>query len=278
MASIVDVDNAPGDLEGLEKDLAEAVTAAAAAEKKEGSVPGSGISNEGDNDPFAGTKFEGKSAEELLESYKNLQSAYGRMANDLGTQRKLTDQLLDLKRDGDLQQNTPEPLKVDAADLLDDPTKTLDAYIAQREARIREEYDSKLSHFESQLVQDKFMAKHPDFMELGQDPDFLEWAQNNPIRARVASAAANGDWDSADALLTEYKSQPKPSKAPPADAGVAAAAKVGLESSAQGGESNTGKVYRRADLIDLKINKPHVYGDPAFQAEILKAYSEGRVK
>lgn len=280
MASIVDVENEPGDVEGLEKSLAEAVTAQSVQKTDESKNIEQ--QKQVNKDPLAGTKFEGKSVEELLESYNNLQSAYGRMANDLGTQRKLTDRLLDLKRDEDLQSNAPAPT-VDAAQLLDNPTQALDSYISQREARIKAEYDQRLSQFEAQLQADKFMQKHPDFMDLGQSEEFRQWATSNPIRNRVAQAAAQGDWDAADALLQEYKAEKK-SKPNTANAdaaskeGLEAAKKVGLETAASDGSGSSGKIYRRADLIELKLRKPHIYSDPAFQNEILKAYSEGRVK
>lgn len=279
MASLVDVDNAPGDVEGLEKSLAEAVTAE--------SVQKSDTSNDNEqaeksnNDPLAGTKFEGKSVEDILESYNNLQSAYGRMANDLGTQRKLTDELLHLKRDNDLQSNAPEPLpKVDPAQLLDDPTQALDGYLAQREARNQRAYDERLAQMEAQMQADRFMQKHPDFMDVGQSEEFRQWAQATPVRNQVANLAAGGDWDAADALLNEYKMErSKPKGEAQSSEALEEAKKVGLESAASDGSAgSSGKVYRRADLIELKLKKPHVYSDPAFQAEILKAYSEGRVK
>ena len=204
------------------------------------------------------------------------------MANDLGTQRKLTDQLLDLKRDMDLQSNAEAQVTVDTAELLNDPTQALDSYLAQREARITSSYDERLAQMEAKLQADKFMQKHPDFMETGQSEEFREWATASPVRNKAATLAANGDWDAADALLQEYKAERKAKPAPDTDAagkaGIEAARKVSLESAASEGSSSSGKVYRRADLIELKLRKPSVYGDPAFQAEILKAYSEGRVK
>jgi hypothetical protein len=283
MATIVDPDNAPGNMEELEKSLGEAVTAQDASdttpqEVSEGSSEGAAAS-----DPLSGSKFEGKNVQDVLASYKNLESAYGRMANDLGTQRKLTDRLLDLKREDDLERNAQPTQKVDSADLLDNPQETLDRYVSEREARIRQEYDEKLAHFESQLMQDRVLQKHPDFMDVGQNPQFLEWTQASPIRARVAVAAANGDWQAADDLLTEYKAQagdPQQQQLPLSEGqGVAEAKKIGLESAAQGGDAgSSSKVYRRADLIQLKVEKPDIYADPTFQNEILKAYSEGRVK
>ena len=277
MANIVDVQNEPGDLEGLERSLSEAVTKPQGEEE----APKEEV-KEKSSDPLAGTKFEGKELNEILDSYNNLQSAYGRMANDLGTQRKLTDQLLDLKRDSDLQGNEQKPLpSVSTSQLLDDPTTALDGYLAEREARIRSTYDERLAQMEAQLQADKFMAKHPDFMETGQSEEFRQWATATPIRSKAATLAAQGDWDAADALLQEYKleQEKRPAAADRAsEEGIKEAKKVQLESAASEGGSSSGKVYRRAELIELKLRKPHVYEDPAFQAEILKAYSEGRVK
>lgn len=289
MASIVEPQNDPGDVEGVEKALKEAITQDNRPEdQKVREMEPSEVTKQKqeqreqeEQNPLAGTKFEGKSMEDLLESYNNLQSAYGRMANDLGTQRKLTDQLLNLKREEDLSSNEPAPLpEVDTNSLLDNPTQTLDRYISEREARLRKEYDERLSQYESQLQTDRFMQKHPDFMELGQSTKFREWATGDPIRARVANAAAQGDWEAADTLLTQYKqAQANPSAAEAASKeGLEAARKAGTESAASAGASSSDKVYRRADLIELKLRKPHVYSDPAFQNEILKAYSEGRVK
>lgn len=281
MANIVDVDNAPGDLDDLTKSLKEAVV----EEQKPQEEPQEPAEPVEAPDPLSGTKFEGKSVEDILDSYKNLESAYGRMANDLGDQRKLTDRLLDLKRDEDLGKNEPELPKIAGADLLDKPNETLESYLSQREARTRSEYDDRIAQMESQMAQDRFMQKHPDFMTLGQDPDFLGWAQATPTRNAVAQQAASGDWTAADALLSEYKSgseKPQQQALPLEDnaqADLEAAKQVSLESAAQGGgEGTTGKVYRRADLIQLKIERPDVYGDPAFQDEILKAYRDGRVK
>lgn len=281
MASIVDVDNAPGDVEGLEKSLAEAVTADKRPDDQRTNNMEPAAASQQKADPLAGTKFEGKGIEELLDSYNNLQSAYGRMANDLGTQRKLTDQLLDLKRDNDLQSNAQPLPKVDPAQLLDDPTQALDGYLAEREARNQRMYDERLAQMEAQMQADRFMQKHPDFMEVGQSEEFRAWAQATPVRNTAANLAAQGDWNAADALLNEYKSEIAKKGDPVKNAereGIEAARKVGLESAASEGSTSSGKVYRRADLIELKLRKPHVYGDPAFQAEILKAYSEGRVK
>ena len=86
--------------------------------------------------------------------------------------------------------------------------------------------------------------------------------------------------DAADALLNEYKSSVKPKKTVDSASteGLEEARKIGLETAAQDGSGESGRYYRRADLIELKLKKPHIYADPEFQREILKAYAEKRVK
>jgi len=62
-----------------------------------------------------------------------------------------------------------------------------------------------------------------------------------------------------------------------AEADRQAALKAGkTESRASTGSKGSGKTYRRADLIRLKIQDPAKY--ESMESEIFKAYSEGRVK
>jgi hypothetical protein len=287
---IVEPDNAPGDLDSLEKELSAAVTATKAApnaESDDTKQPAGG------NEPAIPEKYRGKSVEEIIAMHQNLESAYGRMANDLGQQRKFTDALIqmELKRSDDLRRNTPateepEIPEVSVAEILDNPTAALEKYYAARRARDERELRERLDSMETDLARGRFVAKHPDANEIGNDPAFTEWLTESPLRQRAAQAALNGDWQTADELLTEYKAtrQKLASKdkatTPHKDPDVEAARRASLESStdADAGKGSGGRVYRRADLIRLKLEKPHVYESDDFQREILRAYAEGRVK
>lgn len=274
---VVDPTNDAGDLEGLERDLTEAVTAAKAPEEE---APAAEETTEASSIP---EKYRGKTLEDVIDMHQNLQSEYGRMANDLGTQRKLTDRLLDLKRTEDLQDNTPadEPLpEISSTDLLDDPSKTLDSYLSRREERLSKTYEQRMAELEGQLAQERFLAKHPEAATLGENEDFQNWLSQSPIRQQAAQQAASGDWTMADALLNEFKSNSASATAEAPKADLEEARKASLTSSGTGNTAggSEGKIYRRADLIRLKLEKPHVYEDPAFQAEIMRAYQEKRVK
>lgn len=291
---VVNPDTAPGDLAALEQTLKDAT------KKPAPTAPATGDGKTKPTKPdYIQDKFwtgdEAESLRKQAEAYASLQSAYGRMANDLGAQRKLTDQILALdKRTADLEgtpaQPKPAAPKVNARDLVDKPTETLDAYWKQREADLRAEMDAREQKLQAAAAERDFLAKHGDFQQVTQTQEFLTWVHSSPLRQRAAALAGSGNFVIADELLTEYKAvkgQAPDRSADPTrgtvsttdSAATEAARKAALETAANGGASGSGKpTYRRADLIKLKMEKPQVYGDPAFQAEILRAYAEGRVK
>ena len=279
MTDVVDPSNDPGDIEGLQKDLQEAVTMDAPVSEEKDHTP---ADNRVGDEHGTGLppKYEGKTIQDVIDMHKNLESAYGRMANDLGTQRKLTDRLLDLKRTDDLSQNSPEPLpEVSSTDLLDNPTQALDTYLGAREQRVAADTEARLSGIESTLAQDKFNSKHPNYEVTANSPEFAAWVNLSPLRVRVAQQAIDGDFNAADELLDEYSlatTQVATKDKPLEEARQAGltSSQASPESAAQSGK----KTYRRADLIRFKLEHPEQYADSGYQKEILAAYAEGRVK
>jgi len=289
MASLVDVAVTPGNLERVVSELNEAVTATAAGTQS----PPKNETFEG-NDSRVPAKLRGKSAEEIAEMYQNLESAHGRMANDLGQVRQLADRLLELKRNEDLGNNSGAPKKeptpkveISAAELLERPTEALDRHASSREAAMQAQVNERLQRVEAALVQREFAAKHPDANTVAQSPEFVEWVKQSPVRTRAAQAAVAGNFGAADDLLTEFKDTHKPNQRQEStvtDDNHRAARSASLESggTASGsdgaGSKKSGKVYSRADLMRLRIEKPETYYDEGFQNEIMLAYHEGRVK
>ena len=280
--SVVEGANDEGSLDDLENSLRDAATGTAGAEE------GKTTTSTDDRPGWIDEKFWNGNAEESAtkqhESYKNLQSAYGRMANDLGTQRQLTDRLLDVsqKRDNDLSQNTPEFVTIEGADLLDNPNDTLASFIEPRLAKSNEVRDQRMDALENMLQQQNFNVQHPDAEEIGRNPKFSEWIAESPYRQSAAQRGIAGDWSATSELLHEFKIHESVSNASPIVTNgddLEGARKASLESSAStGGGNSSDKVYKRSDLIRLKLEKPRIYEDPAFQEEIVRAYAEGRVK
>lgn len=278
---LVDAAEGSGDLSQLEKDLSSAVQSR--NQQPAGKKPAAKqeVSDEDDGLP---SKLKGKTPQQIAEMYVNLESAYGRMANDLGTQRKMTDRLLDLKRDTDLNNNgQPAKVEIKSSELLENPTEALERFSQARDAQS----NARLADMERRLAAQAFVNAHPDYQAFENNAEFSAWVASAPSRSRVAAAAANGDWSAASDLLTEYKAiQKKPAgdtdddEADDEQSARKAAKAASLESASQGnaGAKKKGTVYKRADLMRLRAEKPDVWADEEFQAEIIRAYNEGRVK
>lgn len=236
-------------------------------------------------------KFVGKSLEEVLTSYLQLEQAYGKSRQELGQTRQSVDQLLSQKRESDLRAyggnvqrtESSETKKPDltAADLLENPSQALDSYLEHRESATTKDLRERLARQEAQLLQTQFVSRHPDWQTETNDPDFVNWARQTPYRQGLAAQAAQENLVAADALLSEYKAyKPLLNKATTKSTNLEAARKVGLERSAVVGDETKvpGKVIRRIDAQALRISDPDRYDSPAFQNELLKAIAEDRYK
>lgn len=284
MTSLVDVAiEVPGNLDTIERELRDAVTNSKTQETK----PKTADETVDDEIPV---KLRGKSLTEIADMYRNLEAAHGRMANDLGAQRQLSDRLLELKRNDDLGQNTPpkkpEKVNVTAADLLEKPTEALERFADSREAAVVAQVNDRLNRVEAALVQREFAAKHPDANTVAQSPEFIDWVKASPVRQRAANAAVQGHFGAADDLLTEFKAI-KPVKVVKEEDdkqkdNLDAARNASLDGGGAGGpdpgNKKSGKVYSRSDLMRLRIEKPETYYNEDFQQEITIAYAQGRVK
>jgi len=128
-------------------------------------------------------------------------------------------------------------------------------------------------------IQQKLAQEHPDFGQIVQDQDFANWVKSSPVRIGLyAKADGEFDYDSANELLSTYK-QLKGIKAKQTSEAGETQRKSNLKAATVdvGGTGESGKrVYRRADLIRLKMQDPARYD--ALSDEIMAAYAEGRVK
>lgn len=226
-------------------------------------------------------KLRGKSREEIAEMYRNLESSYGRMANDLGQQRTLTDRLLNLKRETDLANNggKVEPPKIKSSDLLDDPGKAISDVIEARLKAEREAEQAQRATLAQEEAARRFHTTHPDFEQYINSQEFKNWIDASPSRRRTAAMAARGDWDSGTDLLQEFK-ESRTAKGG-RDPNVEAARKAGLESgnsASANANQQQGKIYRRTDLMKLLAEDPETYYSEDFQKVIMKAYAEKRVR
>lgn len=222
-------------------------------------------------------KYRGKSAAELARMHSEAEKLIGKQANEVGELRKLTDEILKQQ----LQNNNPQKQEEDTSvDFWSDP----DTYLNKKLENHPDILAAKQAQMQMkrQQASETLHKKHPDMLEVVQSKDFQDWVAASKVRTQLYVAAdAQFDTDAADELLSTFKAitgrkaeegkQQVQELAGTRDKQLKAAS-VDLG----GGNATSRKIYRRADLIRLRMTDPARY--EALEPEIMAAYSEGRVK
>ena len=219
-------------------------------------------------------KYRGKELSDIIKMHQEAEKLIGKQAQEVGEVRKLADELIKQNLAGKPQYVKEEEPEVD---FFENPQaavrKTVDNHpdvLAARQAG---------QEFKKMQIQQKLASEHPDFTQIVQDPDFANWVKSSPIRIGLyAKADGEFDYDSANELLSTYK-QLRGVKAKQTNEAGETQRKSSLKAATVdvGGTGESGKrVYRRADLIRLKMTDPNRYD--ALSDEIMQAYQEGRVK
>ena len=219
-------------------------------------------------------KYRGKELSDIIKMHQEAEKLIGKQAQEVGEVRKLADELIKQNLAG-----KPQPIKEEEpeVDFFENPQaavrKTVDNHpdvLAARQAG---------QEFKKMQIQQKLAAEHPDFGQIAQDADFVNWVKSSPIRLGLyAKADGEFDYDSANELLSTYKQLRGVKAKQTSDAGETQR-KSNLKAAGVdvGGSGESGKrVYRRADLIRLKMTDPDRY--EALSGEIMQAYQDGRVK
>lgn len=218
-------------------------------------------------------KYQGKSVDDIIRMHQEAEKLIGKQAQEVGEVRKLADELIKHNLSTKQQTVVEEP----EVDFFEDPQKairnTVDKHpdvLAARQAT---------QEFKRMNIQQKLAQTHPDFQQIVQDTGFAEWVKASPVRLGLyAKADGEYDFDSANELLSTFKQLKQVQTKQ-----VAAVDNTARQQSLKAASVDTGgtgesskKIYRRTDLIRLKMTDPARYED--LQPEIMSAYAEGRVK
>ena len=228
-------------------------------------------------------KFAGKSVEDIVKSYQNLEQELGRKSQEIGELRSLSDSFLK----AEISRNDPQTSQATQnsnnneteEDFFEDPNKAVNSLI-ENHPKFQE-----FQQFQAQQQQNTSKAQlektHPDYIDIVQDSGFQDWVQASKFRTDLFKEADAYNYDAADELLTHWKERSVIDKTAEVKEQQEATRKKALKSSKtesrSSAETTAGKkTYRRADLIRLKATDPNRYADLA--DEIYSAYAEGRVK
>ena len=225
-------------------------------------------------------KYRGKSAIEIARMHQEAEKLIGRQANEVHEVRSLADQLLKQQLDSRAKEAKPIEESLED-DFFADPASAVNRQVEKHPA-VLEARQAALEMKRMKTAQ-QLSSKHPDFATIAQDAGFQDWVKSSAIRLNLfAQADAEFDFESADELLSTYKElrQIKQQNQVQQSADVESKSQEQAMKAATvdvGGAGETSrKVYRRADLIKLRMTDPDRYMQ--LSDEIMQAYAEGRVK
>jgi hypothetical protein len=229
-------------------------------------------------------KYKGKSLDEIVRMHQEAEKLIGRQAQEVGEVRKLADSLL--KQQLESKHDTQQPSTAQEIDWFEDPAKAVNQAVENNPIlkKLQEEQAKQAQMAALQTIE----KAHPDFVSVAQSEDFQQWVGGSRVRQQLFASANNYDVDAAMELLDTYKSlrnvkQQKEDLSKAADATLKKAddenrsKALKAASVQQGGTGESTKpIYRRADLIRLRMQDPKRYESMA--EDILQAYAEGRVR
>jgi len=225
-------------------------------------------------------KYKGKSVEEIVKMHQEAEKLIGRQANEVHEVRALADQLLKQQLDSKAKEAKPIEESLEE-DFFADPASAVNRQVEKHPA-VLEARQAALEMKRMKTAQ-QLSNKHPDFATIASDSGFQDWVKSSAIRLNLfAKADAEYDFESADELLSTYKElkQIKQQNQVQQSANVESKAQEQAMKAATvdvGGAGETSrKVYRRADLIKLRMTDPDRYMQ--LSDEIMAAYADGRVK
>ena len=226
------------------------------------------------SEPEIPDKYQGKSAQELVQMHQEAEKLLGRQSSEVGELRKVVDNYIQAQLTTAPQQEE----KVEEVDFFTDPEKAV-AQAIQNHPKIKEA-ESVSQQYKMQTALSALKTNHPDMESILKDTKFAEWIQASKVRTKLFVAADKQyDYEAADELFNLWKErQQMIGQAANAEKqSRKQAVRTASTGNARGSsESSPKKIYRRADIIKLMREDPHRYA--ALQDEIMRAYAEKRVK
>ena len=216
-------------------------------------------------------KYKDKSVQDIIHMHQEAEKLLGRQSSEVGELRKTVDSYIKT------QLEEPKEQVVEEVDFFDDPQAAVSRAI-ENHPKIREAEEIN-KQYKQQTALSELQSKHPDMQDIVQDNAFVEWIGASKIRTQLYQRADQGfDVDAADELFSNWKERKQIAQQTlELDKNTRKqAVKEASTGNVRGSGESSKKVYRRADIIRMMKNDPDRYAANA--EEIMKAYSQGRVK
>jgi hypothetical protein len=150
-----------------------------------------------------------ESLRKVLNSYGELERRFSQQGNDLGEMRKLVDQMFELEsaRGSNKQEEEPEQVDVGVDDLYDDPRGAIEKVVNNTVGKDLEKLQRERIVEQIEREKAKLTEDFPNWQELPQNPEFVDWVKERQYRQRWLMDANQYDFDSARALFEEWGAQ-----------------------------------------------------------------------
>jgi hypothetical protein len=223
-------------------------------------------------------KFKDKSMEDVIQSYVELEKEYGRRSNEVGELRKLTDEIIRSSLQVN-KQDAPQSSKIEVDDLLENPDLAIENAV-NNSPRLKQ-LEEQLASAKRDEAKKVFETKHPNAYDLVQDPSFQQWVAASPVRQQMfMNAHQNYDYAVGSELIELYEQVHKVGADTAKESIKATRDKALKDAVTEKGSSGQGpkKIFKQLDIIKLMRTNPKKYYSDDFQAALVKAYQEGRVR
>lgn len=148
-------------------------------------------------------RFDGKSIEDVMNSYAELEVAFSRQGQKTGELRKSFDEYVALQSPDPEPEPEPDPVTVD--DFYEDAEGTIAKVVDKRTNKRIEELEQLITARDQSDKLRDFTSGHPDWQTTAKSQEFIDWLQEKPYRAELAQKADNYDFNAADALFSMYE-------------------------------------------------------------------------
>lgn len=220
-------------------------------------------------------KYRGKSVEDIVRMHQEAEKLVDRQAVEVGEVRKLADELLKSQ----LYKKPVEEQPVEV-DFFENPQEAIRNAVNNNPKVLAAE---QTALYQQRVLASQTIAQlHPDFQQVVADSEFKNWINSSKIRSQLYNNAENYDVEAANELLSTFKElkavKQVQQTAKLSEVEIATRDKSLSAASVESGGTSESfkKVYRRADLIRLRLQNPAKYD--SMQDDIDRAYQEGRVR
>lgn len=217
-------------------------------------------------------KYRGKNVSDIVKMHQEAEKLIERQGREVGEVRKLADELIKSQL-APKHEVVEQPKEVD---FFENPQEAIRQQIENNpKVQAAEQYARQV---QMEQARQQFSQMHPDAQQIIQDENFKNWIGSSRVRQQLFAQADKYDLDAANELLSTYKElkSVRQQKVVEVDNTARDQTLKAVAVETGGSGESTRKIFRRADLIRLKMRDPSKY--ESMQDEIYAAYAEGRIK